>query len=279
MFARLFLLSLVVQGASGCTLWAVLNQDPDGLPCADDPVRPCLDGYTCVDYGDDLRLCRKVATGDEGALCNADLECQDGLVCRDFYELSCDPGSSDLNCQLGQGEGKRCRRVCNPSASPAGQCVAGQRCFLPADPADTVTGWCQAGTCALNSDCGTNPSSNLDNLCFAPQNPPGPSGLCALGCDPLQCNPTTGCAGCPIDQAGCEPFGDLNLAQYGCVPPGSAGYGEGCDAVNVFCQAGSFCFLRATGGFCAQFCNAQGGSPACEVGRCNPITAQVGYCG
>lgn len=277
---RLSLLALPLLALSGCTIWALVNSDPDGLPCADEEPA-CLAGYACVEQDDGQRLCRKVAVGEEGADCVADSECKEGLVCRDFYETACEPNDPDVNCQLGLGQGRKCRSVCDPNQAPAGQCPGGQRCFVPSNPEDTVTGWCQKGTCELNSHCGTNPANNVDNICVAPQNPPGPSGLCAMGCNPLNCNPTAGCGGCPVDQAGCEPFGDLGLAQFGCVPPGTAGYTEPCDGVNVFCQAGSFCFITDNGaGFCSQFCNAQGGAPACEGGlRCNPITAQVGFCG
>lgn len=275
----LLLVTALATAGAGCTLLWSLNQDPDGLPCSDqDP--PCLAGYTCVE-AEGERLCRTVATGAEGASCQADLECQQGLVCRNFYETACEPGSPDVNCQLGAAAERTCRRVCDPNLPAEGQCVGGQRCFVPSDPNDSVTGWCQTGTCALNSDCGTNPANGVPNLCAQPANPPGPSGLCATGCDPLQCNPATGCSGCPLDQVGCEPFGPLNLSQFGCIPPGGAAFTQPCDNVNVFCAAGSFCLVTGGGGgYCAQFCNAQGGAPACEGGlRCNPIDAQVGYCG
>lgn len=280
MIARVLVLVLSLAPLSGCVIWAAFNQDPEGLPCAAEAPF-CLDTYTCVEYDDGQRLCRKVATGDEGASCNADAECKENLVCRDFYGTACAENDPDVNCALGVGEGKKCHRVCDPSQSPDNQCPGGQRCFVPSDPNDNITGWCQTGTCELNSDCLQNQANGIANICVAPQNPPGPSGLCAMGCDPLNCNPAAGCGGCPVDQAGCEPYGELNLAQFGCIPPGTAAYTQACDGVNVFCQAGSFCLITGTGaGYCAQFCNAQGGAPACEGGlRCNPITAEVGYCG
>ena len=271
----------LLSGVAGClALWS-LNQDPDGLPCSPDPDGPeCLVGYTCVrDAQNSDGLCRKAAIGEEGQTCQADLECQDGLVCRDFYEDSCEAGSTDVNCVLGFRENNRqCRRICGSADIT---CPTGQRCMLAGD-GDTVSGWCQAGTCELSSQCGTNGANGKNNFCTDAANPPGPSGLCVYGCNPLRCNPNTGCEGCPVDQVGCEPYGSIDAQNFGCIPPGNVAYGNVCDNVNQFCAAGSFCYLAggAGAGVCTQYCNAQGGAPACDGGlRCNPITVEIGFCG
>lgn len=281
----------LVQGAvlwflfssTGClALWS-LNQDPDGLPCSDDPARPCLLGYTCVqDDASGERLCRKAAIGDEGQFCQGDLECKEEMVCRDFFEGECDANSTDVNCVLGLKQGKVCHRVCDPNLpAEQAQCADGQRCFLSNVPNDSISGWCQQGTCELNSQCGTNAANSIPNFCAFAFNPPGPSGLCAYGCDPLRCNPNTGCDGCPATLGSCEPYGPLNDRIFGCVPPGDGTYGSPCDNINEFCRPGSVCLMSGNGGgYCAQFCNPQGGAPACSAGyRCNAIDAQIGFCG
>lgn len=269
----------LLSGLTGClALWS-LNQDPDGLPCSPEPDSPeCLVGYTCVrDTQNPDGLCRKAEIGEEGQTCQADEECVAGLVCRDFYEDSCSPGSTDVNCVLGVRENNRkCRRSCGADDVT---CPNGQRCMV-AGQGDIVTGWCQEGTCELNSQCGVNAANGANNICFDPSNPPGPSGLCAYGCNPLRCNSNTGCEACPAGQEGCEPIGDVVAGSFSCVPPGQVAYGGFCDNLNLFCAAGSFCQLSASGtGRCTQYCNAQGGAPACDGGlRCNPINAAIGYC-
>lgn len=263
--------------AGGCSIWALVNHDPDGLPCAD--TAPfCLDGYTCVKQSDGVRICRKAAVGEEGASCTDDEECKEGLVCRDFYEIGCEKDDGrDPNCLRAPKEGRRCRRECIPAQPADQQCPPGQRCFEGA-PNDTTTGWCQVGTCELSSECGTNPANNLDNLCITPVNPPGPSGLCALGCDPLRCNPVSGCAGCIDGLRGCQPAGPLGPGvPFACLPDGDVPYGSPCAGLD--CLPGSFCLSTGAGAYCAQLCRYPNGAPACEVGRCNQIDGNVGYCG
>lgn len=283
---HLVVLALGLGGftGGGCLFLWNLNQDPDGLPCAPNTAQPCLEGYTCVeDAASGERLCRRAAIGEEGQECSADSECGDALVCRDITE-SCAEGDTDLNCQITPPAGRRCRRACNPALASAAQCSAGERCYSTG-VGDAVAGFCQSGTCEVSSQCGANAANAVANECVNAANPPGASGLCALGCNPLQCNINAGCAGCPVGQESCEPPPGSGLSPFICVPPGGAGYGEACDNVNVYCAPGAFCLATPAGtAYCAQYCNAQGGAPACEGGlRCTPIPnavdPRIGYCG
>lgn len=257
-----------VMTASGCTLLWALNQDPDGLPC-DPGTPPCLAGYACIDG-----KCRKTEVSDQGEICAAQEECKDGFVCTDAYGASCSDG---LNCDLGPSDGLRCRVACNPAQAASAQCGAGSRCFPTEEP--VADGFCQSGVCSVDSECGRN--GDRSNLCVDIVNGPG-SGICTEGCEPLDCNPATGCDSCPAERKGCEPF-TLNPVRFGCVPPGGAPHGAACDAVATFCQAGSFCFIPngASSGVCARLCRLSGGQPACDANEtCNPLDANedTGFC-
>ena len=266
------LLALVLAGvmvvSAGCTIFYLVEQDPEGLPC--DPTGGCLANYICVEG-----YCRTAAQGGPGTQCTLDDECEDGLICADAYAE--DQCANDINCALGAGEGLRCRTICNPAEPARDNCPGGDRCH--ADQTAAVQGWCQSGTCELDSDCGTNTLSNLPNLCSDISNV-GAAGLCFLGCDPLQCSPAAGCSGCPVEKSGCEPV-DL-ITRFGCIEPGTAPHQSTCGQ-GVYCQAGSFCFIAdgQTTGVCARFCDVQGGAPACDApARCNAIDANsnVGIC-
>ncbi|MFZ9886501.1 MAG: hypothetical protein ACO3JL_03270 [Myxococcota bacterium] len=264
--------------SSGCTLWFLLNEDPEGLPC-DEPPTECLAGYTCVDG-----RCLRAAVGGVGDQCQEDGECTDGLVCTNAYdEGSC---GADINCSLGRsdpdGATLRCRRVCNPNDDPRDTCAPGERCF----PDEKGQGWCQQGTCTGGSDCGRNDLNDLQNVCVGASINPTGSGLCTYGCDPLGCNPLSGCPDCPQANAagqaavfGCEPYEGV-LYNVGCIEAGSVPHGGPCDVSNAFCQAGAFClFDGGQTGRCARFCRVGGGNPECDAGQaCNPITNQFGYC-
>lgn len=279
--AALLLMTLASLG--GCLIvWAV-SQDPEGLPCAEGN-RECLVGYTCVDG-----VCRRAAAAEKGAPCVEDAECKEGYVCTNVYdEAAC---GEDISCALGRatddGSRLRCRKVCDP-AGPVTQCAPGERCW----PDAKGTGWCQAGVCDAPSDCGTNPLNGMVNVCYDAALHPGGngSGLCTSGCNPLECNPTTGCPDCPLidvngdgihEVQGCEPYEGI-LHNMGCVPAGDLPEGAICDGVNTACRPGAFCLIApgATQGYCSRICRVGGGNPACDASQptCNPITAQFGYC-
>jgi hypothetical protein len=275
----LFALALLLA-SSACSIWFLANQDPGGLACAPDPPF-CLENYTCVQG-----FCQRAALGEPGTRCVADGECKEGLVCTNaFEEESC---GNDINCELGRakpsGAARACRQVCNPNAPWRDQCSQGQRCF----PDTLGSGWCQDGVCEAPSDCGTNPVNGRVNVCFEASLNPSGSGLCTLSCDPLECNPTSGCPDCPLfdfdgtqQVAGCEPF-ERVLSNMGCVPAGTVPSGGTCDEATTFCQAGSFCLKdpAAPAGLCSRICRAGGGNPACDAGAtCNPIgNTGFGFC-
>lgn len=275
---------LAVFGLSGCTLWFLLWQDPAGLPCADTPPR-CLVGYTCVEG-----KCQAAAAAEPGDPCVEDEECAEGLVCTNVYDESQCGG--DISCAKGRatedGNQLRCRRSCNPAQDPRDQCAPGERCW----PDAVGTGWCQSGVCEAPSDCGTNPNNGETNICYGASIHTGGngSGLCTSSCDPLECNPTTGCPDCPLfdvdgdgqqDFMGCEPYEQI-LDNMGCIPAGSVPHGGTCDGVTTFCQPGSFCLVPqgSTAGYCARICRVNGGNPACDASfpTCNSINGVFGFC-
>lgn len=285
--AKLLLVASTLCAAvslGGCLIvWAV-SQDPEGLPCAQGE-RECLVGYTCVE-----NVCRKAAAAEEGAPCVEDEECSEGLVCTNVYDESQCGG--DISCALGRatedGNQLRCRRTCDP-AGEVTQCAPGERCWPDAEG----TGWCQAGVCAAPSDCGINPLNDLTNVCYGAGIHPGGdgSGLCTSSCDPLECNPTTGCPDCPLmdvdgdgqqDIQGCEPY-EQRLDNMGCIIAGTVPHGGTCDGVTTFCQPGSFCFVPqgAPAGYCARICRVGGGNPACSADKptCNNVNGVYGFCG
>lgn len=280
MITRIFVVTLFM-GLSSCTLWYGLNQDPDGIPCSDDAPF-CLDGYTCVDDGN-ARVCRQAAILGIGQRCNADAECAEDAACADVYGDDC---GDDINCALGAGDGKRCRQKCDLSLPVGDECAPGDICWP-----DGLRGggFCQSGTCTADIDCGSNVNNNLSNLCINQINGPE-SGTCSSGCDPFECNSALEtCGGCPLIDAdgdgisetwGCEPIDTAVLGRFGCVVAGSAPAFAGCGG-GVFCQPGSFCTNILDGsnaGFCTQYCNPQGGAPACNQGACQNIDGRVGFC-
>lgn len=271
---------LALLPLSGCTIWFLLWQDPGGLPCADGPP-DCLVGYTCVDG-----KCLPAAAAEEGASCVKDEECVDGLVCTNVYEEGeCfDPYYCALGASSPDGSQKRCRRVCNPNQPARDQCSPGQICWDDLQG----SGWCQAGVCNAPSDCGQN--NGVTNVCYgAALNPQG-SGLCTRSCDPLECNPATGCPDCGVadlngdgvpEVMGCEPFEGV-LSNMGCIQAGTVPHGSPCDGVTTFCQPGAFCLQEAgqAVGFCARICRVGGGNPACDASHptCNSINGVFGFC-
>lgn len=289
--ARLLPLLLCALGAAGCSIWFLANQDPAGLPCAD--TSPfCLEGYTCIDG-----LCLRAAALGEGDACQGDGECEEGLICANAFDV--DECGDDLNCQLGRdtvpgADTKRCHSTCNPNGVVADECAAGERCN--ADLTGRADGWCQSGTCTTQTECGTNGVNGAQNICLGGEaNPavgssnPG-SGLCLEGCNPLECSPTAGCAGCTqtsnpntggLNTMGCEPF--VISSNVGCIEAGTVAHDGACDNVTTFCSPGSWCNIAdgAASGYCAKWCRPGGGQPACNATypTCNPIAGtEFGYC-
>lgn len=276
---------LALATTSACSIWFLIHQDPAGLPCADEPPF-CLATYTCVEG-----VCQKAAQGDPGTACVEDAECQEGLVCTNVWEE--ETCGEDISCELGRGfadgDRRRCHPSCNPAVDPKEQCAPGERCWPDAEG----TGWCQSGVCEAPSQCGQNPRNGLTNICYGAGIHPGGrgSGLCTSACDPLECNPVSGCPDCPLydidgdgeqDVMGCEPYEQV-LTSMGCIPAGSVPHGGTCDGVTTFCQAGSFC-LQENGqaaGYCARICRVGGGNPACDFDfpTCSPIgNTGFGFC-
>lgn len=276
--ARPFLALLLVATAlflSACTgLW-FLVQDPENLPCA--PDGECLAGYVCID-----EVCRRAEAKGVGETCTIDSECE-SRICADAYDPEfC---GDQLSCQtIGRTQADyRCRAPCSGTNVDVRQeCASGERCHQVTRREENQL-FCQEGVCDVDSDCGINSNVNPDqrNLCVGAAVNVGESGTCARGCDPLQCNPDTGCTGCPQSEASCENVDFAAPDRFGCLPPGVARAGELCDFVQNFCAPGSFCPSTAPGTVCVKFCNANGGAPACEGAQlCSPIagTDGVGFC-
>jgi hypothetical protein len=281
-------LALLVVAASGCTIWFLVNQDPAGLACADQSPF-CLEGYTCIDG-----LCLRAAALGEGERCQGDEECQEDLICTNAYdEEEC---GNFLACEVGRelvadADAKRCHRTCNPTQPVAEQCAVGERCHP--DLSGRADGWCQSGTCTTPTECGTNATTGVQNVCrdgnINTGGDPG-AGLCVEGCDPLQCNPEAGCVGCRQSTApdgslnimGCEPY--VTPATTNCIEAGTVAHDGVCDNNTTFCSAGSFCSSDLTGeatGYCAKWCRPGGGAPACNAAHptCSPIAGtDFGFC-
>lgn len=282
---------LLAAASSACfTSWFLLNSDEAGLPCAEpdpaDPTKPvCLAGYACIDG-----VCLREAAKQKDEECTDDRECETGLVCRDVWDD--DTCGADPNCALGRqrdpAPGLRCRTACDPDQRDDEQCSPGERCFI--DVELVVRGFCQSGTCEADSDCGNNVS--LPNMCVDRQNPPGLSGTCITGCDPLTCDEDGSCQTCPAldldgdgtpDNQGCEPLeGGPEALRLGCIEAGTQGAGEECDNAATACRAGMFCLFDPgeTVGFCSRWCRVGGGQPACDAlqPNCNPLGGDIGFC-
>jgi hypothetical protein len=269
----------VMVFSTGCLLFYALNADPDGLPCGGELNNACREGYFCLEG-----ICSKVAEGEIGAACAEDAQCKDGLTCQDiFNEENCPAGAESINCQRAAAldlSGKRCRKICDPNTVPP-DCQLGQRCYAAAGD-ENITGWCQDGTCGLDSDCGVNNTAGgIPNICVFISNKES-SGLCNFGCDPLQCNPQGGCVGCPTGEGGCEPI--EGLERLGCIQPGNVPHSGACDNNGLYCQAGSWCNIPpgSAQGYCARYCNFPSGAPACNAPEtCNQMIpgTTIGFCG
>lgn len=275
--------------SSGCQILFWLSITDDGLPCraptAEDP-QVCLAGYVCIDG-----VCRTKEILDEGDPCTADVECQEGLLCRNHYsEEVCEPNDHDLNCVVARSEAKllddglRCRRVCNPLLSLADQCPPGNYYYPDEERVSTEGGYCQPGTCATDTECGNGA------VCIGDATNPDPngdlgSGRCFRSCNPLTCNTVGGCNGCITEDTngdeveevmGCEPAEVLDRTV--CVPAGNVPYRGVCSTTDI-CQAGAFCPSDVER--CLPYCASNGGAPACNTANgevCVNVDNNFGYC-
>jgi hypothetical protein len=177
--------------------------------------------------------------------------------------------------------------VCSPAAVEEPQpCAPGERCYI--DDEAAVAGFCQVGNCSVDSDCGNNGAFN--NICVRAENPPGASGLCFHGCDPLACDPNGGCSPCPAvdldgddvpERWGCELLeGPIQLARVGCIIAGDQEGRGACDDGNTACRAGAFCNDAVEPAYCSSWCRLSGGAPDCETEaqECNVAFDGVGFC-
>lgn len=272
LWAVMTLLSL----CSSCSVMWALSADETGLACGPDDGSPrCLEGWACVQ-----EKCVKAGFKAVNELCEATIECQDGLVCGDGYAGCADDLADDLNCALfddAQSSG-RCRPRCDPDAP---NCADGQRCFASNSADDG--GYCQVGTCGEDGDC-QGIAGSL-GLCAGMQGD-GLTGLCLEQCDPLTCA-AGACSGCDglDDQADdnktCVPVpGEGVSSRTVCDAMGSLTEGQDCGAGTDFCGLGLFCLKPQVGNaVCAKWCRLLGGNPACDVGRtCTGVTATLGFC-
>jgi hypothetical protein len=115
--------------------------------------------------------------------------------------------------------------------------------------------------CNGNTDCTGN------KLCTAPLSVPGTSEI------PVVCQaPPSSCdlllQDCPTLTDGCYlgPTGGV------CFPAGSTADGQGCASGNA-CVKGSQCAGAQGAGTCRKICNTDGGTPMCNAGTCNPLSA------
>ena len=283
--ARAALMSLAAGlslSAPACTVIYAFNSDPGGLACESGQ---CLDGYTCVD-----NICVNAGAKKAGDLCAKTAECESGLYCGSQYrqcvegDPAADNGANDdVNCALtvDEDEDMRCRLICDPAETAP--CPQGQRCWLPPPDTEGVTGFCQQGTCAADSEC-----ASQDALCSGAIGL-GKLGTCSENCDPLECTAQT-CSGC-------EGLDGVPDAPYTCAPPifesvtlrtvctdagGIPPYGA-CGSINGdLCSPGTFCIESTTGGspFCSPWCRFPSGAPACpnQSDVCTLVGGSVGFC-
>lgn len=274
-------LSVVALG--GCTLQFALDSDPGGLPCSAEGL--CRQGYACVDT-DGIKRCVAAAKKQAGDACflgtnGEDVECADGLVCRNAYDGDCENGAPAVNCETARAAGASqlvCRVQCNPNEPAETSCGLGERCMV--DASNQGQGYCQQGACSVNSNCGQNGAQS--NVCASATNGDN-SGICLYGCNPFDCNPAAGCSGCGAPALGwdsCEPYDAAN-GLFACFPRGNVPAGQPCDGQNAVCAPGAFCNTGGGQGYCAKYCNVAGGSPACNAGvQCVPTApgSTVGFC-
>lgn len=288
--------NLLILGAlfclTGCEVLFWLTLNPAGLPCKTNleaGETACVAGYVCIEG-----LCQLADAQGVGQACTIDDECEDGLVCRDHYlndanqcendqyDRICETGDSSVNSLSG---GKACREVCDPSniESWTSVCENGEFCFP--DRVAAVSGYCQAGNCRNDTECGN------DALCVFKDVNPDPTdvlggGLCFETCSPLNCNPVGGCVGCRTDD---DVDGDNAPDVMNCAPRESlerlvcqkAGPGQRLDNClnQEDCGPGLACINEQ----CLAWCTTVPGEPDCNAGEiCNAVSNSpvnnLGYC-
>lgn len=273
---------LVALPFSSCTLLYCFNNDPAGLPCdfTASQEGACLEGYTCVEQANNEFICLVQGALNVNEPCASSDQCGEDLTCATLYgELCAGDGADDPICSLVDNDEKElaCRVVCDitdPRACPEDTlCVDGEPDF------------CQAGTCATDSDCELIAGSGA--ICQGEGLNEGRSGLCFEACNPLACDPLTGvcpdCAGVDgnVDpEKTCvpvldEPVSNRNICDFAGVLPAFADCttGQGC-------VAGTFCGALAVDVVvCVPWCNAAGGAPECPIGSaCSSRAGDLGIC-
>ncbi len=269
----------------GCTLWWLLNSDPDGLPCRITQKQPqgiCLDGYTCV-VEEGSPVCRPAGNTAVGELCARSEECVDGAACATGYAACLDTlAKDDINCALDRDEDEeqRCRRTCDITDPTV--CAKDERCFS-ITTVSGVSGICQKGTCASDTECA--PQNGLCANAFDV----GTTGICLERCDPLTCRVNGAfCSGCDgrdgdADEGlTCTPVPNEQLTsnRYVCDAAGTTPDYAPCGAAGQdLCTFGAFCVNVDVVNYCAPWCSATGGSPGCAAGHtCEPVDGIVGFC-
>jgi hypothetical protein len=253
---------------------------------------PCADGYACVD-----EVCVPADALQLDQACTEDAQCDADLICRDKFGPTCNPFDLNANCTAGaqnQGpQGEQCRQVCNPAQPWLEQCRPGEACYPDVD-GNTGAGYCQAGACAGDTECG------LNALCMGRNINPDTagengSGQCFRGCDPFNCEGGD-CSDCPPEDVDGDGLDDLlactPIPEWGeflnrtvCLPAGAVPAGGVCSTTDV-CRPGSFCDFQdiaTTGtGLCRQYCRTAGGQPACNAPeQCTGVVDQfsgIGFC-
>jgi len=276
----LALATIALASATGCTALYFFNASDENLPCGPDDASGdprCKDGFACVRADDDIDRCVKAGFKEEGEDCVATEECKDqGAVCADVYAERCDgdviPVEFEIDCARRNpaDKGLKCRRACKDDFT----CGADFRCFDVAG----LGAFCQAGTCASDSDC---LAGVVEGLCIQEGLNGGSSGLCRKSCDPLACAGAAGVCVCADDEnCATPPDEGFVSARAVCLPAGTVGVGETCDSGN-FCDFGGTCANFGAFSACAQWCRVGGGAPACNAGACGGVDVgneNVGVC-
>lgn len=265
-------LAFVTVGA-GCSIIFATSSSEENLLCGPDNGQPrCLEGYACVADAEGAERCLLAGFKGVGEPCLADAECDNDGVCADAYAELCPNGSTDINCgRVDENiEGLRCRAPCD--AATGFSCSADDdRCFF----FDGLDPFCQAGTCASDSEC---EDLAVPALCVGEGS--GRSGFCVPFCDPLGCFDNSDCP-CAEGDACALPADELVVSTRNvCSAAGVIEPGFGCDVLNP-CVEGSSCVFRNDGtGVCVQWCRVGGGAPTCNAGVCQGVQqgSALGIC-
>ncbi len=217
-------LALGAFSSSGCDQGEEINLTPE-IPC--DADNPCPTGYSCR-----ATKCVEFGSLGEDETCTETIQCEEGLVCRDFV---CKGGCTDLwyldDCSdrewckplvgetisTTEGEvpaGECAPSECNPGVSD--RCVDGSACVAIAEDVGACLPYCEYGfdLAGYFDSC-----SDEDGIDYACQ----PMGLTSI----------------PV----CFPAGENDAPAVG-LP--------GCDAVWNPCQPGAICYNVVCRELCAQ---------------------------